>query len=215
MVVMVEPEQLQLDSLQDRLAACAKLYLTSDIDSQRLAVATALLDVARYFEGQGFSPDYLLTVIRPAVALAERENNSIDPLFSQRPRNGRPKSGIRNHMRNAILAVLANHWLRIHRDEDRKQSVLLAEAARNMRGPWFNGVSAAALKTAREIISREAKDHPAVEFAERFSQFFESAVAIWGDRKAFSLMVRYINGHELSRTSGIFETPNVSQLDEG
>lgn len=212
---MIDPEKSELDKLRERLSDSAKLYLTSDVDSQRLAVATALFEAARYFEGQDFSPDSLLPIIRPAMALADRENNSIDRLFSQRPRSGRPKSTTGDHMRVAILAVLANAWLRMHRNDGRRQSSQLAEAARHMDGPWFKGVSGATLKTAREIISREAKDHVAVEFAERFSMFFEKAVAAWGERRAFSLMVRYVNEHEISRTSGIFKTPNVFPRRKG
>lgn len=202
-----------LNELQERMADYAKLYLTSDLDNQRLAVATALYEVARYFDTQGFPPESLLPLIRPAHALAERENNALDKMFSQRPRAGRPKSTTGEHMRTAMLAILADAWLKSHKEDDRRQSVLLAEAARNMHGPWFKDVSGATLKTAREIVSREAKDHMVREFADRFSAFFEKVVATVGEKRAFPLMVRYINEHEVSREMGNFETPDVSPFN--
>lgn len=203
-----------LETLRDDLALCADWYLTGDLPAQRLAVANALFGIAKYLEAQAFPPQAILPVIRPAIALAERElNNALDQMFAQRARGGRPSATFDKQMRTAILATLADFWLRLHEHDERAQAEKLAEAARNMRGPWFEDVSGGTLKTAREIISREASDHLAVEFYEGFSRFFDKAVAVVGANRAFPLMVRYINEHPVSSSMGILKTLPVSSLD--
>ncbi len=204
----------ELEVLRDNLVTCAELYLTTDLPTQRLAVTSALLEVAKYLEAHDFPPETLLPIIRPALALAERQNNALDKMFSQRHRKGRPSATMDEHMRTAILAVFANAWLRLRQGDDSKQAVKLAEAARNMRGRWFGNISGATLKTAREIISGEAKDHMAVEFFEKFSTFFEKVVATIGLSRTIPLMVRYINEHPVSPSMGILKTIPFSPAEE-
>lgn len=188
-------------------------YLSDDLPSQRRAVQNALFGVAKYLEKSGFPPVALLPIIRPALALFEREeHNAIDQMFAERARGGRPSATIDAHLRTAILAALANAWLRIHQDDDRPQRVKLADAARNMRGPWFEDVTGATLKTSREIVAREAKDHEVVEYFERFSRLIDGIAETVGWSRSFPLMVRYINEHPVSRVMGILKTPHVSTL---
>lgn len=211
---MAEPHD-ERDKLREYLAECAKLYLTADLDSQRLAVASALYATTKYLEGLQFPPETLLPLMRPATALAERENNALDEMFSKRPRKGRPNLRMTAHMRTAILAVLADAWLKSHENDDRKQSAKLAEAARKMRGLGLKGVTGATLRTAREIVSRETKEHLAVDFSNRFVAFYHRVAATVGERRAFALMARYVGEHEVNRAMGILKTPPVLSADEG
>lgn len=204
-----------LTELRSHLSECAKLYLTADLDSQRLAVASALYATARYLEELQFPPETLLPLMRPATALAERENNALDEMFSQRPRKGRPNLRTTAHIRTAILAVLANAWLKSHENDDRKQSAKLAEAARKLRGAGLKDVTGASLKTAREIVSRESKEHLVVEFSNGFAAFYAKVAASVGEGRAFALMARYVGEHEVNHALGILKTPSVSSADDG
>lgn len=190
--------QDDLGLLRERLTECAELYLTADLNGQRLAITDTLLAIAAYLQGRDFPPEALLMLIRPGLALAARQGNRLDPLFSERPRGGRPSKTANDHMRTAILAVLADAWLRARQDDPREQSLKLAEAARMMSGGWFGNMSGAKLKAAREIIRQEAKDHLAVEFAEGFGRLFHKVAAQFGVERAFRMMVRYIDVHEVS-----------------
>lgn len=208
-------EPANLNGLRGRLADLSKLYLTPNLDQQRLAVTSALLEVAEYLKGSGFPEHSILPLIRPAQALADRENNALDEMFSQRPRKGRPSLAATAHMRTAILAVLANAWLKLHESDDRKQSAKLAEAARKMRASGLYGVTSAMLKTAREIVSRETKEHLVVEFSDRFAAFYDKVAATVGERRAFAIMARYVGEHEVNHALGILKTPPVLSADEG
>lgn len=205
----------ELETLREYLVECAKLYLTADLDRQRLAVASALYATAKYLEALQFPPETILPIMRPATALAEREINALDEMFSQRPRKGRPNLRTTAHMRIAILAVLANAWLKSHETDDRKQSAKLADAARKLRSSGLTGVTGATLKTAREIVSREPKDHLVNEFSNRFATFYDKAAATVGEGRAFALMARYVAEHEVNSALGIFETPSVSWGEQG
>ena len=209
---MAKPHD-EREKLREYLAECAKLYLTADLDSQRLAVASALYATAKYLEELQFPPETLLPLMRPATALADRENNALDEMFSQRPREGRPSLRTTAHMRTAILAVFANAWLKSHENDDRRQSTKLADAARKMRASGLNGVTGATLKTAREIVSRESKEHLAVEFSNRFAAFYAKVAESLGERRAFALMARYVGQHEINLALEILKTPSVLSVD--
>lgn len=201
-----------LAGLREILSGCADAYLTGDLPAQRLAVANSLKAVAQYLEANEFSPDTLLPILRPAMALAALESNALDQMFAQRLRKGRPSNTMDEHLRCGILAGFANAWLRLH-DDERAQSVKLAEAARKMRGGWFGQISRAKLETAREIVSRESKDHLSVETAQWFESFFEQALALLGPGQVFPLMVRYFSEHPAGQVMGILKTPPVSPTD--
>jgi len=196
-----------LSGLRERLVDCASLYLTPELANQRLAVAVALFEVAKFLKASGVPEHLILPVIRPAQALAERENNSLDELFCVRSRGGAPRLTMNAHLRTAILAALANSWLRLRNRDGRTQSIKLSEAARHMRGPWFQNVTASKLKAAREVVSQESEKHPAVEFYRRFGDFFEKVEKAVGPERAFFLMIRYIDSHEVSYSMGISKKP--------
>ncbi|WP_156799892.1 hypothetical protein [Novosphingobium resinovorum] len=205
----------QLAALRENLVGCADKYLNGDLPAQRLAVANALVNVAQYLEAHDFPPDALLPILRPAVALVARENNALDQMFVQRSRNGRPGNTNEEFLRFGILAGFANAWLQMHKDDGRTQSVKLTAAARKMSGGWFGQVSRAKLETAREIVSREPKDHLAVETARWFDSFFNHALAVLGPNQAFPLMVRHFSDHPAGRVMDILKTPPVSPTGEG
>jgi hypothetical protein len=155
----------------------------------------------------------LQPILRPVEALVERENNTLDPMFAERKRKSRPKRTLDMHNRNGILAALADAWLEAHADDDRKQNLLLVEAARAFQGPWFKGVTHAKLKTARDLVSQEATDHPSVEQAKRTRADIARATELYGLKNAITIMVRYLNQCPPSFAFGnmkILETPTVS-----
>lgn len=207
-----------LEDLHSRLVANAQLYVCDDIQDQRDAVADALIAVVDFLKAQGFTAATLSPLMRPVAALVERENNSIDLMFAQRPRSGRPKNSLADHERNGILAALAEGWLRACEDDDRPQSDKLAEASRKMNGKWFGSVSRAQLETARELVSQEASDHPAVEQFQLFIGLFDMTAASFGIESAFTLMVQWLNGTNAPfgfGQRGISKSLPVSPTEDG
>lgn len=84
-----------------------------------------------------------------------------------------------------------------------------------MRGGWFGDVTRSTLKAAREVVSQEAKNHPAVLVAATFDGLFLEAVELVGRTGAFQLMLDYVNDAPVSRMRGIWKTPPVSLADDG
>lgn len=191
------------------------LYQSDKLVHQRKSVMSALSAVADFLEAQDFPPETLPPILRPALALAERENNNLDQLFAQRARGGRPNVTMDHHDRTGILAAFANAWLRMNEDDGRVQGSKLSEAARKMRGGWFGDVTRSNLKTAREVVSQEAKSHPAVVVADTFDDLFKQAVTLAGPADAFQLMLDYVNDAPAARMKGIWKTPPVLSADEG
>lgn len=202
-----------LDKLNSRLVANARLYESGDLQSQRDAVADTLLGVGDYLTAQGFAGLALAPLMRPVYALVERENNSLDLMFTQRARGGRPKSTLMDHERSGILAGLAEEWLRTHAHEDRPQRAKLTEAARYMKGRWFDTVTCAQLETARELVSQEAESHPAVIQAKMVREWCSTGAEMFGTENAFPILVRMLNDVILPfgmGEGGILKTPRVS-----
>lgn len=202
-----------LEKLHAQLVDDARLYESENLQDQRDAVAHALFAVVDFLQAQGFAKPTLAPLIRPVAALAERENNSLDLMFSQRARGGRPKATLADHERTGILAALAEGWLRTHEDDDRPQPDKLADAARNMKGRWFGSVTRAQLETAREIVNQEASDHPAVGSARMFYYWFVKSAEMFGSENAFPIAVRMLNDSKLpfgGGEGGILKNPSVS-----
>lgn len=214
-----EPEGLgganEISILRDQLTICAMHFHSDNIDRQRQAVMSALFAVTDFLAAQAFPPEILFPLMRPAIALAERENNAIDALFAQRPRGGRPKATIDELERVGILAAFANAWLLIHEHDGRDQRAKLSVAAREMSGGWFGDVSRAKLKAAREMVSQEGPSHPSVIVAGEFSRYFDEAIEMVGRSKAFKYMILFVNNSPASRSTGILKTPPVSSADQG
>jgi hypothetical protein len=206
-----------LEQLHARLFENAQLYESDDLQDQRDSVADSLLAVVDFLKAQGFAAATLSNLMRPVAALAERENNSLDLMFAQRARPGRPKATLADSERTGILAALAEGWLQTCKGDDRPQSDKLAEAARKMKGKWFGSVTRAQLETARELVSQEAGNHPAVEHFRLFSSFFDKTVADFGIESAFSIMVQWLNSTIAPfgfGQRGILKTPPVSPTED-
>lgn len=181
-------------SLHRRLVTFAQLYETCDLQDQRDAVASSILAVHDYLMGRGFAPASLGPMMRVVAALGERENGSLDLLFCERAKSGRPKSTLADQNRAGVLAALASFWLELHPDDDRKQMQKLSDAARTMKGRWFGKIEAANLKTARDLAMQEAKDHPTVMEAIRFqSEVIEPARQKFGDSAIWTVLLRFLN----------------------
>jgi hypothetical protein len=198
-----------LKLLQGRLADCAELYQIRDLAAQRSAVVHALCAVNDYLALQGFAAEMLLPIMRPALALAEREHNVLDQMFSERARKGRPNVTLEEQERTGILASFANAWLRIKKHDDQSQESKLAEAARQLRGGWFGHVSKSNLKTARGVVSQELSDHPAVVLCREFDKLFSQAELDRGPLEAFSFIIRFVNNAPAGHVAGIWKTPPV------
>jgi len=203
-----------LEVLREKLGDYATLYGSDDPHHQRMAVMSSLCSVTDFLNAHGFGPEMLLPIMRPSLALAERENNSIDQMFAERVRGGRPKATLDEHERTGILAAFADAWLRIHAHDHRPQKLKLADAARHMRGDWFGSLDRVKLKTARDIVNQEAKTHPAVMIARVFDDMFQEAIATVGLANAFQLMVQYVNQAQAGQASGIWKTHSVSPSAE-
>ena len=137
-------------------------------------------------------------------------------MFAQRARKGRPRTTLAEHERSGILAALANAWLRSHKEQDRLQSDKLADAARKMKGRWFGNVTRAQLETARELVSQESSNHPAVTTAKNFEQYIASAEEKFGVTGAFSILVRFLNDQKVTfghGEGGILKTPSISPTE--
>ena len=212
---------VDLDNLQQQLSIAAKLYESPNLEFQRKAVTAALSSVADHLEARGLPPETLAPILRPVLALAERENNNLDQMFAERAREGRPNATIDDLERTGILAALSNFWLKIHQNDGRNQNAKLAEAARKMRGHWFGKVTRANLKTARDTVSQEAKDHPSVVIANLFDEMLNDTLAFVGEdgtpigqERVFQLMIDYVNQHPASRMKGIWKTLRVSPNED-
>lgn len=206
-----------LNDLHEQLVSDAQLYESEDIQDKRDAVAHALLAVGEYLRSQGFAGLTIAPLMRPVAALTERENNSLDLMFAQRANANRPKKTLAEHERTGILAALAEAWLRTHEHDDRRQRDKLAEAARKMKGRWFGAVTGAQLKAAREIVSQEAKDHPAVTTAKMLYAYFVDAAEKFGAENAFPIMVRMLNDLQLPFGAGeesILKRVHVSPAED-
>lgn len=199
------------------LVANAKLYESGDLDDQRDAVAGSLLAVHDYLVGRGFALAAIVPLMRPVAALVERENRSIDLLFAERKKGGRPKATLADHERTGILAALASFWLEWHKHDERKQIAKLRDAARTMKGPWFGEVTGANLKTARDLVMQEGGEHPAVTEAARFqAETILTVRAMYGNANAWSVLIQMLN--DLSpmhvAITKIEKTTPVSPIDD-
>lgn len=204
-----------LDKLHSILVNDAQLYETDKLQNQRDAVAHALLSVVHYLGAQGFSEGTLVHLMRPVVALAERENGSLDMLFSEpvKKKGGRPKATLTQHERTGILSALAEAWLMIYKDDERTQPEKLAACARKLKGRWFGKLTKVQLKTALDLVRQEASDHPAVATSRITLDGYRGAAEKFGPTVAFDILVRWLNETKLSYGAGeggISKTPPVS-----
>jgi hypothetical protein len=175
--------------LHRELIKSSALYESKDLQNKRDAVALAILAVERYINQRGLAPITSRPLMRVLSALTERENNTLDPLFSERPRASRPKSTLADHQRAGAIAAMANHWLAHNRDKTRPQREQLSEIARKLRSGGLEGVTAARIKQARELVSAETKEHPACSFYTMIEGWLRDTSANFGEENAFSIVL--------------------------
>lgn len=204
-----------LDQLHETLVNNAQLFQTGEIQNQRDSVAHSLLAVMTFLDSQGFSTLVLSPLLRPVLALAERENGSVDMLFAERARKkgGRPKATLTQHERTGILAALAEAWLAMHKDSELPQAQKLEQCARKLKGRWFGKVTRAQLKTALDLVRQEGKDHPAVGSARITLAGYQEGTKQFGPTVAFEILIRTLNDLKLpfgAGEGGIAKTPSVS-----
>ena len=97
------------------------------------------------------------------------------------------------------------------------QSDKLTAAARKMRGRWFGTVTRAQLETAREVVSQEAKDHPAASHAAMVYGWFVRTAEMFGADNAFPIMAQFFNYQKMpfgAGERGILKTPRVSPTED-
>jgi hypothetical protein len=206
-----------LNGLHARLASNAALYEQGDLQDQRDAVADSLIAVQKCLRSMGFALATLAPIMRPAQALVERENNSLDPMFCERARIGRPNATISEHERIGILAAIAEVWLAIHRDDEGTQKQKLSRLSRILVGPWFGKITPSKLKTARDLVLQEAKDHLAVQHAQLYYSMIVKTAETSGAEIAIQIMVRFLNDTPATFGVGkppISKTPHISPSDD-
>ncbi|MCL4673279.1 MAG: hypothetical protein KJZ64_10165 [Sphingomonadaceae bacterium] len=206
-----------IEKLNARLIDNANLYLQGNLQDQRDALADTLLAVEDFLADQGIARMALVPLLRPVQALVEREDNSLDPLFCERARTGTPKRTLNRLVRTGILAAFAKAWLEAHAGDGRNQQLLLAEAARSLKGPWFAGVTRAKLKTARDLVNQEASDHPSVMQANSTQADIARAAEMYGAKAAIFIVANYYNNcppHYAFGSMGISKTHHVSPSAE-
>lgn len=182
--------QWGLWTLHKELAAAARFYHETDLQGQRDAVFHSIFAVQRYLKSQGFSEATTEPLVRPAEALMERENNRLDPLFNERKRSGAPSRSLDEYSKIGAIAALAEAWLALHKGEEGKVSDKLKRFIRHVEGPWLNNLTLGKVKAAREMVSQEAKDHPAVSWATIYSKSIAEAERLGGTAAAIKTVAR-------------------------
>ena len=182
-----------LHTLHNQLSAAAAHYRRSDLQGQRDAVADAAFAVERFLRSQGFNAATLEPLMRPALALVEREKNRLDLMFCERKRGGAPSRSIDDYCKIGATAALAEAWLTCHSDKVEKTDAKLKRFCRFVAGPWLGDLSLAKVKAAREMVSQEAKDHPAVRWAAFFREHIETAQQLGGAEAAIKIVARSLN----------------------
>ena len=181
-----------LNLLHQKMVANAKLY-QGDLQDKRDAITTQMLAIVEYLSSQGFALATLEPVMHPVSALVERELNRLDPVFAERLGGGRPKRSLVEESRTGALVAISEVWLRSLAADERTQKLKLAELARKISGGWFGRLSGATIKGAREIVSQEAKGHPAVSWAEFYREHLAEAELRFSPWASIQIVVHSLN----------------------
>lgn len=206
-------DEIDLDGLNEEFAEYARIYEAGNLDDQRYAVAAQLSLIQKFFAELGITPVTLTPAYRPLEALAERENNRIDPMFAERKRGGRPLTTSDHFNRVGILAALANFWIETHPDLG-TLDVQLAAAARRLKGKWFGTLTTAQLKSARVLVSQEGQDHEAVAAYRHFDTHIHELAANFGPEQALAVTIRILNEAPASSAIGNWRTQQDRFVDE-
>lgn len=184
--------QTELAALHNSLVEVSKRYSRGNLPEQRECVIDALLAVHYFLDKQGFRPLTRDALMRPIRALVEIDDNRIDPLFTERVRDGTPSRTFTADYRSAVLACLANLWLVVEEGKEGTYKQKLGRAARKLKGSWFGTVTRAHLDSARKLVSQSAKSDRIGKLAR---EFFETLKVYedFGAERAFNLAIRRQN----------------------
>lgn len=181
-----------LSLLDTCLAKNAEIYVNGTPQDRRDAIANCLLLVASYLSENGVELRHLQPILHPVESLTERENNRLDPIFCERAREGKPARSLAQNQQDGIIAAIANHWLAHNADSAVPMRNRLAAAARLLGNAGLGVVSAARIKQARELVSREAASHPARIMSETVTSWLDLASASIGAPKAIRAILPMI-----------------------
>lgn len=181
-----------LDLLHQKMVANAKLYQGDDQD-KRDAITTQLIAVRDFLESQGFALPTLEPLMRPVSALVEREHNRLDPIFAERKRGGRPKRSLDDEHRVGAIVALTEVWLDSLKGDERTQRQKLAALSRRISGGWLGQVTLAKIENARESVSQEASDHPAVSWANLYRAQCRESLAVMTHDSVIDLVLEILN----------------------
>lgn len=206
-----------LDLLHARLVEEAMSYESAAIATQRDAVYVSIAAVHEFLTGQGFSAPTLAPLSRALEALAAVEQGNVDEAFCPSRAGGRPSKSLPLMLRHGVLAALAEQWLKINKGSPHRQTILLASAAREMKGPWFGNITGGQLKKYREIAMQSGPEDPTrmrYEQALRAMEMF--AAKLGSGEKAFHRMIAFQNEMPDEQSAGeraIPETPLINGSD--
>ena len=181
------------ERMLELLHISAKHYELGDLADQRAAVSDSLVAVCDFLTERGVAPTALRPLMRPVDALADLLKNKPDELFSQRLRVGAPRTLDAHHRQSGKIAACANHWLEYHRDKTVPQKKQLPMAAIYLANRGFVGLTAAEITQARELVSGEARDHPAVKAAALVRQALDELSDKFGPHEALRLLLSQPN----------------------
>lgn len=181
-----------LEQLHAIMVANAKLFQGADQD-KRDAIVGQVLGIQHFLILQGFALPTLEPLMHTVSALVAREGNSPDPIFSERKGPGRPKRSSEDEHRSGALVAISEVWLAKTGPDERTQVQKLTELARRISGGWIGEVTAGKLKTARELVSQEASDHPAVQWANFYRSQCNTALALWDRQVVIDMLTRILN----------------------
>lgn len=187
-----------LGRLHSSLAESAAFYRKADLQGQRDAVFSTIEAIREFLAEQGFAPATLEPLMRPALALAERELNILDPLFAARARGGRPSRSLEHDSCVGAIAVIAEHWLAENPSGEGKQKDRHGTIARKLSGPAFGTVSAARVKSARELVNQESKESSVVRWAAFHRSGLKAMSELFGSAGAVTAYIDHLNSRASS-----------------
>jgi hypothetical protein len=186
-----------LHVLHSDLASFAKLYRGGDLQAQRDAVSSSAISIQRYLNSQGINEQTVEPLMRVVSALVEREENRLDPLFCDRARDGAPARSNKDYDRIGAIATLANIFLKLRKNEDGNTKEKLQRFARKASCEWLGNLTYSRVKAAREMVAQEAKEHPAVSWANLYQSHFEEVEKLSDERVAYDMLLRFIQKQKI------------------
>lgn len=185
-----------LTVLHGELAQMAKLYRSGEKQDQGDAIVGQIFAVQRFLRSQGITEQTVEPMMRPITALNERENNRLDPLFNERKRGGKPSRSLADYERIGALATLADAYLLLNSDQEGRTEQKLRRFAREASCDWFGTLTYSKVKAARELVSQENTEHPAVSWARLYRTHIDAVESYGGEQAGYDILLRFIHKHK-------------------